>query len=308
MRCSHFYVRQFDYYHNLRIEHSLIVVVSLFVATSLNPSHDTTIAVSAFETNSQRRGQYVFQEAASEEALREARSRTQRIWADLRELEPTWRESLIDARTVSLPNTIWHYAKIIFRTLFMNAPSQHTSKENAKLSPRLQEAVDGLGQSAPFDSDAVFLLAEMNFYGNFSHPRRPKQALDLYAELAARDGNATAYHMMGVLHATGLGGAIEIDQAAAQLYYTFAAEQGETRAQMTLAHRFHAGIGTAKMCDRSVEYYKRVADKAMDWWLSGPPGGHMITRDAHRWVEEAGGAYGEGASWTSSGPFASTLR
>lgn len=304
MRCLHFYVRHLGHYHGLCHELLLTVVVYLFLAICLNPSHGTQNLVKALETNSQRHGPYVLQKAASEQTLQEARSRTQQIWADLRETEPTWKESLIDAKTVSLPNTIWHYLKIIFRALFMNVPAQHTNKEGDKLSPKLQEAVDGLRKVAPFDSDAIFLLAEMNFYGNFSHPRRPHQALELYSELAARDGNATAYHMMGLIHATGIGGAVAIDQAAAQLYYTFAAEQGETRAEMTLAHRFHAGIGTPKMCDRSVEYYKRVADKAMDWWLSGPPGGHTISRDAYRWVEEAGGAYGEGASWTSSGPFA----
>ena len=242
------------------------------------------------------------QDTASDEAITKAKSRTQQIWSELRKDEPSWREAIIDARPSGLPATVWHYFKVVIRTLFMNAPVRTT--ESTKLSAKLQEAVDGLTESAAVDPDALFLLAEMSFFGNFSHPRRPKDALALYTNLAARDGNATAQHMLGLLYATGLSNAIKVDQAKAQLYYTFAAEQGEVKAEMTLAHRYHMGIGTAKNCDRSVEYYKRVADKSMDWWLSGPPGGHLLQRNAYRWVDEAGGAYGEGASWTSSGPFA----
>lgn len=243
-------------------------------------------------------------QTVSEQEFQTAQASTQQIWSDLRKDEPSWRESIIDARPNGLPATVWHYFKIAFRALFMNAPTRTPGTENAKLSPKLQEAVDGLTKAAVADPDALFLLAEMNFYGNFSHPRRPKRAHELYSELAARDGNATAQHMLGLLYATGIGDAVEIDQAKAQLHYTFAAEQGEVRAEMTLAHRYHMGIGTAKSCEKAVEYYKRVADKSMDWWLSGPPGGHLIQRNAYRWVDEAGGAYGEGASWTSSGPFA----
>lgn len=240
----------------------------------------------------------------SDEAVQTARATTQQIWADLKKDEPSWRESIIDARPSGLPATVWHYFKVVFRTLFMNAPTRTPGSESAKLNPKLQKAVDGLTKAAEVDSDALFLLAEMNFYGNFTHPRKPRQALEFYHELAERDGNATAQHMLGILYATGIGGATEVDQATAQLYYTFAAEQGEVKSEMTLAHRYHMGIGTAKSCEKAVEYYKRVADKAMDWWLSGPPGGHLMQRNVYRWVDEAGGAYGEGASWTSSGIFA----
>ncbi|KAK5945299.1 ERAD-associated protein [Knufia obscura] len=231
-------------------------------------------------------------------------SRTHQIWSELRENEPTWKEAVIDARPAGLPATAWHYFKVVFRALFMNAPAHTSSDEHGKLSAKLQKAVNGLSEVAPVDDDALFLLAEMNFYGNFSHPRRPEKALEFYSELADRDGNATAQHMVGLLYATGLGGALEIDQARAQLFYTFAAEQGEVKAEMTLAHRYHMGIGTAKSCEKAVQYYKRVADKSMDWWLSGPPGGRLLQRNAYRWADEVGGAYGEAASWTSSGPFA----
>lgn len=186
----------------------------------------------------------------------------------------------------------------------MTAPAPPVHQEHAELSPHLKEAIAGLEESAAVDPDALFLLAEMNFYGNFSHPRRPKQAFEYYHDLAVRDGNATAQYMLGLMYATGIGQAVEIDQSRAQLYYTFAAEQGELKAEMTLASRYHLGIATAKDCEKACAYYKKVADKAMKWWESGPPGGHLIQRNAYRWVEEVGGAYGEGASYTSSGPFA----
>jgi len=211
---------------------------------------------------------------------------------------------MIESKPTGLPTTVWYYTKIVFRALFMNAPTQQAGGDASRLDSRLQEVVDGLEKSASIDPDALFLLAEMNFYGNFSHPRRTRKAFELYSELVERDGNATAQHMVGLLYATGIGDAVSVDQAKAQLYYTFAAEQGEVKAEMTLAHRYHMGIGTVKSCERAVEYYKRVADKSMDWWLSGPPGGHLIQRSAWRWVDEAGGPYGEGASWSSSGPFA----
>lgn len=281
----------------------------LLISLIVLPSH----ALSAVSVAEPARGKHDFTTQARDAFLKDhgrhdppeqSKYKTHQIWSDLREIEPTWKEAVVDARPAGLPATLWHYSKLVFRALFMNAPARSSTSEQDKLPPKLQEAVDGLTKAAHVDDDALFLLAEMNFYGNFSHPRRPHTALKAYAALAERSGNATAQHMLGLLYATGLGDAVPVDQAKAHLYYTFAAEQGEVRAEMTLAHRYHMGIATAKSCDRAVEYYKKVADKSMDWWLSGPPGGHLLQRNAYRWVDEVGGAYGEAASWTSSGPFA----
>lgn len=70
---------------------------------------------------------------------------------------------------------------------------------------------------------------------------------------------------------------------------------------MTVAFRHHTGIATPRNCDEAAFYYKRVADKAMDWWESGPPGGHNIQRSTFRLADDDGGVYGEGASAISSG-------
>lgn len=172
-----------------------------------------------------------------------------------------------------------------------------------KLSPRLQNAVQMLESEAEEDEnhDAIFLLAEMSFYGNFTHPRNYKEAFRRYQELASLSGNSTAQYMMGFMYATGIGGGVERNQARALLYHTFAAEAGNTKSEMTVAYRHHVGIGTPKDCNLAAYYYKRVADKAIEYYRSGPPGGRMMSRESYVWADEEGGVYGEGASVSSSG-------
>ncbi|KAL4871242.1 hypothetical protein BDV12DRAFT_183891 [Aspergillus spectabilis] len=197
----------------------------------------------------------------------------------------------------------WHYAQEAFRILFMNGPPSNSSARR-KIHPSIAKAVDELTVAAleDHDPDAMFLLAEMNFYGNFSHPQDFKQAFRWYETLASWDGNSTAQYMLGFMYATGIGDGVERDQAKALLYHTFAAEAGNIRSEMTLAYRHHSGIGTPRNCDEATYYYKQVADKAIEYYRSGPPGGHSMTRDSYRWAEEEGGVYGEGASVSSSGP------
>jgi len=150
------------------------------------------------------------------------------------------------------------------------------------------------------NEDAMFILAEMNFYGKYSYPRDYAQALEWYRVLAIR-GNSTAQRMVGFIFATGIGDVVDKDQAKALLYHEFAAKGGDTQSQMTVAFRHHSGIGTPRNCEESVKYYKRVADKAMEFIRSGPPGGRHFPKDAYRLADEVGGVYGEGASVSSSG-------
>ncbi|KUI54666.1 hypothetical protein VP1G_02037 [Cytospora mali] len=167
---------------------------------------------------------------------------------------------------------------------------------------RLLEAVKHLEAAThKNNSDALFLLGQMNFYGNYSHPRDFKKAFSYYDQLATLNGNSSALYMVGLMYSTGVGDAVQRDQARALLYYTFAALEGHTRAEMTLASRHHTGAGTPKSCETACKYYKRVADKVMDWYRSGPPGGMSWTREAYRIADDFGGVYGEGASVSSSG-------
>jgi SEL1 protein len=189
--------------------------------------------------------------------------------------------------------------------MFMNGPAKDYSNSESQNSVVSGSLARGIGlfkhAAALDDSDAIFLLAEMSFYGNFSHPRNYPQAFNYYHQLASSTGNSTAQYMLGFIYATGIGGAVERDQAKAMLYHTFAAEQGNVRSEMTLGFRHHTGIGTARNCDKAAFFYKTVADKAMAYWRSGPPGGRNLVKESYHWADETGGVYGEGASVSSSG-------
>ena len=200
-----------------------------------------------------------------------------------------------------------YYAKESFYLLFVNTPKQvnllpSSTSKAPKLPQPLSKATKLLQEAASQnDPDALYLLAELNFHGNYSHPIDYAKAFKRYSQLAALDGNGTAQYMLGFMYATGLNPSVPSDQAKSMLYHTFAAEQGHTRSEMTLAYRHHAGIATPKNCDEAVHWYKRVADKAIDFYRSGPPGGHVLVRDSYRLADEDGGVYGEGASASSSG-------
>ncbi|KAK4105618.1 HCP-like protein [Parathielavia hyrcaniae] len=204
-------------------------------------------------------------------------------------------------------STILHFALKALPTLSLSAPAPESSHQGV-LPGKLLHASRLLEESArQNNSDALYLLAEMNFYGNFSHPKNFPAAFDYYHRLALLNGNSSALYMVGLMYSTGVGGAVERDQARALLYYTFAADRGHTRAEMTVAHRHHTGIGTPKNCELAVKYYKRVADKSIAWYRSGPPGGRSWISEAYwkseayRIADETGGAYGEGASVASAG-------
>lgn len=193
----------------------------------------------------------------------------------------------------------------LLRFLFLNTPTdnldQGSSRDLRHTDPKVWGAAALLEAAATQgNNDAVFLLAEMNFYGNWTYPRNYSRAFELYESLASTTGNNTAQYMLGFMYATGIGDAVERDQGKALLYHTFAALGGNIRSQMTLAFRRHMGIGTPRDCDQAVYYYKQVADRAMDYYRSGPPGGRTLPRDSYHWADEEGGVYGEGASVSAS--------
>lgn len=200
-----------------------------------------------------------------------------------------------------------YYTKETFVLLFMNAPKPAnllttTSNSTPKQSQPFVRAIQLLEDAAKEDSaDAIYVLADLNFYGNYSHTIDYEEAFRRYKQLADLDGNSTAQYMLGFMYATGLNPAIPANQAKSMMYHTFAAEQGNSRSEMTLAYRHHAGISTRRDCEEAVHWYKKVADKAVQFYRSGPPGGHVLIRDAHRLADEDGGFYGEGASVSSAG-------
>jgi SEL1 protein len=191
----------------------------------------------------------------------------------------------------------------------MNGPSPETTadtqdEQRPKLSKPLAKAVGLLEDAAKLEKgniEATFLLAEMNFYGNFSIPRNFKEAFKRYHKITGIANNSTAQHMVAFMYATGIGGAVEQNQAKALLYHTFAAIGGDIRSQMTVAFRHHDGIATPRHCDEAVYFYKKVADRAIQYYRSGPPGGMAVIKHAYRLADDEGGVYGEGASVSSAG-------
>ncbi|KAI1965363.1 ERAD-associated protein [Ophidiomyces ophidiicola] len=197
-----------------------------------------------------------------------------------------------------------HYGREAFYLLFMNGPPLDSSGQEGprKTNSRFKEALALLdGAANDGNSDAIYILADMNFYGNYSHPRNYPKAFQHYERLAKLTGNSTAQYMLGFMYATGIGDAVERHQGMALLYHTFAAMGGNTKSQMTLAFRRYLGIGAPKNCNEAVHYYKQVADKAMAYQRSGPPGGLTLSKNSYRWADAEGGVYGEGASVSSSG-------
>jgi SEL1 protein len=205
--------------------------------------------------------------------------------------------------------TMLYYSKEAFVLLFMNNPPKddylNPQPEAPKLSKPLAQAVQLLETAADENEpDAMFLLAEMNFFGKYTHPRNYTKAFRRYLDLASLNGNSSAQHMVGFMYATGIGGGVERDQAKALMYHTFAAMGGNTRAQMTTGYWHHTGVGTPRNCNEASYWYKQVADKAIAYSRSGPPGGMLLQKDSYKIADEHGGVYGEGASVISSGVYA----
>lgn len=170
------------------------------------------------------------------------------------------------------------------------------------LTGPLSDGVALLRESAKNNnSDAIYLLAQMSFYGNFSYPKNLTESFQRYSQLASLNGNSSAQHMIGFMYATGVGGVVKRDPAKALLHHTFAAEAGHSKSEMTMAFRYQNGIGTSRNCDEAVTYYKKVADKAIAWYRSDEPGGKAWVADSYSLADDDGGVYGEGASASSAG-------
>jgi len=183
-----------------------------------------------------------------------------------------------------------------------SAPSSHHHHHQTGVSGTLAEATKALEDAvAANSSDALYLLADMNFFGYYNHPRDLNKAFQLYESHSEKYGNASAQYMLGVYYSTGLAGVVAPDQAKALLHHTFAAAGGSLRSEMAVAYRHFAGVGAIKSFDKAVAHYKRVADKAIEWYRSGPPGGRTWVVQGWRIADDDGGVYGEGASASSAG-------
>ncbi|KAJ6497719.1 hypothetical protein C8R45DRAFT_984007 [Mycena sanguinolenta] len=165
------------------------------------------------------------------------------------------------------------------------------------------KVIDLLQHSAELgNSDALFTLAQISLFPPSQYfPSDPQLAYDSFASHAAITGNATSQGFLAFFHATGYQKIVPVDQARAQLYYTFAANGGDKGSQMALAYRYWSGIGTLEDCNRAVDWYERAAGQAMDTFRSGPPGGRTLPQTPTRLSDLVGGVYGPGASVASTG-------
>ncbi|KAG2173521.1 hypothetical protein INT44_007112, partial [Umbelopsis vinacea] len=144
---------------------------------------------------------------------------------------------------------------------------------SSSVDAKLQLAVTLLEEAASVHhhDDALYTLADMNFYAKYNHPRNYTAAYQYYSTLASRTGNATAQQHLGFMYATGIGDAVERDQAKALIYHTFASFGGDVGASLTLGYRYLMGIGTEQSCADALYYYREVANKVMEHYSEAPP-------------------------------------
>lgn len=82
----------------------------------------------------------------------------------------------------------------------------------------------------------------------------------MFSKHASVTGNGTSQAYIAFFFSTGYNGVVDVDQAKAQLYYTFAANGGDKGAQMALGYRYWSGIGTLQTCKAgALDWYERAA-------------------------------------------------
>jgi SEL1 protein len=179
--------------------------------------------------------------------------------------------------------------------LFRTSPKDVTGGKALKVLDLLEHAVD-LG-----NLDAVYMLAHVSLYPPPSLPPNASRAFHYFNVHAETTGNATSQATVAFFYATGYEDVVEVDQAKALLYYTFAAHNNHQGAAMVLGYRNWAGIGVNENCMAALEWYESAAESAMAHYLSGPIGGRTLPRTLTHISDLDGGVYGPGASVASTG-------
>ncbi|KAF8308200.1 HCP-like protein [Clavulina sp. PMI_390] len=156
--------------------------------------------------------------------------------------------------------------------------------------------------------DAMYSLADLSLFPPtwFSLPINATRAFKYYSTHADITGNATSQSHVAFFYATGYApegqtAPVQVDQARALLYYTFAAHGGDTGSSMVLGYRNWAGIGTNENCMAALDWYESAAEAAMAHFITGPPGGHTLPKSATKISDLDGGVFGPGASVASTG-------
>ena len=122
---------------------------------------------------------------------------------------------------------------------------------------------------------AQLLGTQTGYSSSHSSVQDIPAALQTFKELADT-GLPSANMGMGFFYATGLGG-VNASQAKAMLHYTVAALGGDTRAEMAMGYRYWAGVSTTGVCEKALDFYRRVANKVAEQVsLSGGPIVHRV--------------------------------
>ncbi|EJT98843.1 HCP-like protein [Dacryopinax primogenitus] len=176
-----------------------------------------------------------------------------------------------------------------------SAPKGEIRGRGAKVLDLLSYAVE------QGNMDALAMLGEVSMFPPTSIPMNLTRAFEAYTTHATLTGSPFSQSLLGFFYATGYGGVVEVDQAKALLYYTFAAVGGDQTAEMALGYRHWAGIGVPEDCMTALGWYESAAERAMAQFLSGPPGGRTLLLYPTRLSDLIGGVYGPGSSVASTG-------
>ncbi|KAK2707829.1 hypothetical protein QYM36_015495 [Artemia franciscana] len=187
-------------------------------------------------------------------------------------------------------------SKLLNELLIPNNPVPTSKKkvlteEEEKAENLYKSAVKRLGYSRPIQIAALDDLKEAAGLGNIKAQERlawmdlldfgptgvpslTVQAVQIFEKYAA-EGSADSQAAIGFLHASGLGG-YSPDQAKAMVYLSFGALHGSSFAQMMLGYRHWSGIATSASCERSLDFYRKLAITVADGLL--PTGGSVVSR------------------------------
>ncbi|GLB37757.1 putative protein with sel1-like repeats [Lyophyllum shimeji] len=185
-------------------------------------------------------------------------------------------------------------------------------KEGIGISSRRREdelrgkaikVIDLLEHSAELgNADSLYTLAYVSLFPPNRHfSSDPHAAYNRFLTHAQLTGNATSQSYVAFFHSTGYHNVVPVDQAKAQLYYTFAANGGDRGAQMALGYRYWSGIGTQESCESASRWYEAASEQAIAKFMSGPPGGRTLPQTPTRLSDLVGGVFGPGASVASTG-------
>lgn len=126
-----------------------------------------------------------------------------------------------------------------------------------EILPELEAAVEA-GSSV-----AAIALADIYTFGNHSVPVNYTKALHLYEHAVSIAPDGHAYFMLGFMYATGMFGEVPTCKQKSNLYYEFAAQNGDINALLVLANKYHLGIGRPADCAVAQFYYSKLARVAM---------------------------------------------